>query len=76
MMVLLDNEKIGNRRTRGLIGISVMGTVTTAGWIGLAGIVEASECRNAKAKTLTNLLFSLARQTSFGHVSSTSLGLE
>lgn len=31
----LDSERIGGRRTRGLVSIAVMGTLTVATWIGL-----------------------------------------
>lgn len=34
-IVLLDYEKIGNRRTRGMVSIITMGTIITAGWVGL-----------------------------------------
>ena len=32
--ILLDNEKIGSRRTRGLVSIAAVGVIVVAGWIG------------------------------------------
>ena len=33
--LILDSERIGNRRTRGMVAIVTMGTIISAGWIGL-----------------------------------------
>ena len=33
--ILLDNEKIGNRRTRGFVSIAAVGVIVIAGWTGI-----------------------------------------
>ena len=33
--ILLDNEKIGNRRTRSFVSLVAVGVVVVAGWIGI-----------------------------------------